>query len=78
MTNIMKLDTSLLGVNKISFINDDAVIYKIKYSKDFDNVTSLYLVFNNIDAYFMSVNEEKYLVFALTDKNKEILENLEQ
>ena len=26
MANIMKLDTSLLGVNQISFINDDAVI----------------------------------------------------
>ena len=52
MKNIMKLDTSLLGVNQISFINDDAVIHEIEYFKDFDNATSLYLVFNNVAAYF--------------------------
>ena len=73
MTNIMKLDTSLLGVNQISFINEDAAIYEIEYFKDFDNATSLY-----VDAYFKSVNEDKYLVFAQTDKNKEMLKKYKE
>ena len=45
--------------------------------KSLDNVNidcenSLYLVFNNVDGYIEINNEEKYLVFASTDKNKEI------
>ena len=78
MANIMKLDTSLLEVNQISFINDDAVIHEIQYFKDFDNATSLYLVFNNVDAYSKSVNKNKYLVFAQRDKNKEMREKYEE
>ena len=35
----------------------------------------LYLVFNNADVYIEENNEDKYLIFALTDKNKEALEN---
>ena len=38
----------------------------------------MYLIFNDVDAYFLSVNEEKYLVFASTDKNKDILENYKE
>ena len=45
--------------------------------KSLDNVNidcenSLYLVFNNVDGYIEINNEEKYLVFASTDKKKEI------
>ena len=36
---------------------------------------SLYLVFNNVYAYIEENNEDKYLIFILTDKNKEALEN---
>ena len=36
---------------------------------------SLYLVFNNVDAYIEEDNEDKYFIFILTDKNKEGLEN---
>ena len=35
----------------------------------------LCFVFNNVDAYIEENNENKYLVFGLTDKNKEVLEN---
>ena len=47
--------------------------------KIFDHVdinceNSLYLVFNNLDGYIEKNNENKYLVFASTDKNEEILE----
>ena len=33
------------------------------------------MLFNNVDIYFECVNEKKYLVFALIDKNLDILEN---
>ena len=67
-----------MGVNQISFINDDAVIHENKYFKDFDNATPLYPVFNNVDVHFKSVNEDKYLVFAQTDRNKKVLEKYEE
>ena len=71
MTNIMNLDTTFLGINQISFTNTDIVIYEIEYFKNLDGVTSLYLVFNDVDAYFECIDGNKYLVFALTDKKKE-------
>ena len=36
---------------------------------------SLYLVFNNVDPYIEENNENKYLIFASTDKINEALEN---
>ena len=36
---------------------------------------SLYLVFNNLDAYIEKSGEKKYLILASTDKNKMILED---
>ena len=53
----------------------DCVIYDIKYFKIFHNENSLYLVFNNVDAYIEENNEDKHLIFASTNKNKEALEN---
>ena len=47
-------------------IPDDAVSY---------DIYPTHIVFNNVDLYFECVNEEKYLVFALIDKNLDILEN---
>ena len=43
--------------------------------KRLDNENSLYLIFNNVDAYIKENNEDKYLIFASTEKNKETLEN---
>ena len=40
-----------------------------------DGGNALYIVFNDVDAYFECIDENKYLVFALTDKNREALEN---
>ena len=34
-----------------------------------------YLIFNNVDVYIEENNENKYLIFASKDKNKETLEN---
>ena len=43
--------------------------------KSLGSENSLYLIFNNVDVYTEESNEDKYLLFASTDKNKEVLEN---
>ena len=80
MIDIKSFDQNLLGINKILFISTDAVIYNIKYitmnSLDHVNIdgeNSLYLIFNNVDGYLEESNGDKYLGFASTDKNKEVL-----
>ena len=75
MTNIKNFDPNLVSIAQISFKNTDCVIYDIEYFQNLDSSYSLYLVFNNVDAYIEENNENEYLVFALTDKNKEALEN---
>ena len=84
MTNIKNLDPSLLDINIISFKSNYAVIYHIEYirmksldNENIDGRNSLYLVFNNVDGYLEcnsteESSEHKYLVFASTDKNKEV------
>ena len=42
--------------------------------KSFDSANSLYLIFIKIDGYIKETNEDKYLISASTDKNKEVLE----
>ena len=77
MTNIKILDSSLWSINQISFKCTHDVNYFIEIftMKRFDSANSLYLVFNNVDAYIEESNENKYLIFAFTDKNKEALDN---
>ena len=77
-TDIKNLDTNLLGINQISFTNTDSVAYDNEYFKNLDGVNSLYLIFNDVDNYFKAYNEDKYLVFILTNKNKEALENYKE
>ena len=74
MTNIKNLDTSLLSINQIAFTSNDSVAYEIEYFKNLNGVNSLHLVFNDVHAYFECIDENKYSVFALTDKNREALE----
>ena len=74
MTSIKNLDTNLLGINKMTFTSTGSVGYGIEYFKNLDGVNSLYLVFNDVDAYFECIDENKYLLFTLTDKNREALE----
>ena len=75
MTNNKNFDPSLLRIDKISFRSTDSVIYDIKYFKNLFSANSLYLVFNNVDGYIEESNENKYLIFSSTDKNKGGLEN---
>ena len=83
MTNIKNFDPSLLHIDKISFKSTDDVIYDLEYIKmkslDNENIDSANsLIFNNVDGYIECnsteiSNENKYLIFASTDKNKEVL-----
>ena len=80
MISVKKFDPSFLNISKISFKIIDAVIYSIRYitMKSLDHVNivsanSIHLVFNNVDGYIEESNGNKYLIFASTDKNKEIL-----
>ena len=74
MINIKNIDQHLLSINRMPFTSTDCIIYDI-FFKNLDAVNSLYLVFNNVDPYIEEYNEDKYLIFALTGKNKEPLEN---
>ena len=80
MINIKNFDPNLLSIYQISFKNTDFVIYHIEYitMESLGGANSLYLVFNNVDAYIEETNEDKYLIFASTDKNKEVLENISE
>ena len=84
MTNITNFDSTLLSIDQELFKkNTDCVIYEIEYFKHFDSANSLYLIFNNVDAYIEynpteDDSETKYLVFASIDKNKEALEKYRQ
>ena len=80
MINIKNFDIKLLNIDKISFKSTDAVIYNIRYitMKSLDHVNidsknSLYLIFDNVDGYIKEKIGNKYLIFASTDKNKEVL-----
>ena len=81
MTNIRNFDPNLLSIDQVPFEkNSDCVIYEIEYFKNFDSANSLYLIFNNADAYIKyspteDDSEIKYLVFPFTDKNRVALEN---
>ena len=78
MTNIKNLDTNLLAVNQITFTNTNSVVCGIEYFKNLDSINFLYLVYNDADAYFECIDENKYLAFALTDKSREALENYKE
>ena len=84
--NIKNFDPNLLSVDKISFKSTDAVIYNIKYiamksldNENIDRENYLYVIFNNVDGYNIECNSieesngDKYLIFASTGKNKEVL-----
>ena len=80
MINIKNFYPSLLSMDKISSKSIDDVIYDIEYitMKSLDNENSLYLIFNTVDGYIecnstQKRNKDKYLIFASTDKNKEVL-----
>ena len=74
MANITNLDTSSIAISKFNIINND-ISYFIE---NFDTDSFLYLIFNNVDAYFMSFNEFHYLIFANTVNNNEMMEKYKE
>ena len=66
MINVKKLNTNLVGLEQILVFHDGAATC---------DIYPTHIVFNNVDIYFEFVNEEKYLAFALIDKNLDILKN---
>ena len=75
MTNISDFDPSLLSIDEVSFKSDELIMYDIKYIKKLNSLNSLYLVFSNLEAYIEKNGENRYLIFASTEKNKMVLEN---
>ena len=68
MTNINDFDPSLLNIDEISFRSDEIIMYDIKYLKNLNSLSTLYLAFNNLDAYLEKSDENRYLIFASTEK----------
>ena len=78
MININSFDSNLLKIDKKSYKNID--IYYIGYitKKDSEyvkihSVNTLYFITGDIDGSIVEKNENKYLTFVSTDKNKEVL-----
>ena len=72
-------------MNKKCMKNADAVSYEIKYftmqsinNQYIDKEVLLCLSFSDVDAYIIEDNENKYLVFALAENTKEVLQLYEK
>ena len=80
MVNIKNFDSNLIKIDKKSYKNID--IYYIGYITikniiDYNKINSvnqLYVIIGEADGYIEEKDENKYLIFASTDKNKEVLE----
>ena len=68
-----------LKLDKKSYINLDiynigyVTIKKIGSGYDINSVNPLYLLIDNASGYIEEINKDKYLVFDVTDENKELL-----
>ena len=52
--NIKEIDISLVSVNQVSYINDkDYLNNEIEYFSNYVSDNTLYLVFNDVDIYFL-------------------------
>ena len=80
MINIKDFDASLIKIDKKSYKNIG--IYNIGYitiksiddCENINSVNPLYLMIGEADRYIEKSNGNKYLTFASTEKNKEVLE----
>ena len=78
--DIKDFHLSLLKIDKNS--DKNIGMYHIRYIiikriSDYENINSvnpLYLIIGEVDGYLEENNGNKYLTFASTDKNKEVLE----
>ena len=77
--NIKNFDSRLLKLDKKSYKN--ITIYYIGYltKKDkhaINSVNPLYLIANEVDGFIEEKEGNKYLNFAFTDSNSEVLKNM--
>ena len=79
-SGIKNVDPNLLSIKKIYTKNTDVVIYSIKYitmesinNQNIDSESPLCLSFSDADAYITEKIGYEYLIFALTETNKEVL-----
>ena len=70
MANINDFDLGLLNIDELSFKSDELIKYDLQYIKNLNSLNSLYLVFNNLDAYIEKSSENRYLIYASTEKIK--------
>ena len=75
MANINDFDPSLLNIDETSFKSYELIMYDIKYIKNLNSLNTLFLVFNNFDEYIEKSGENRYLIFASTEKNRIMLKN---
>ena len=80
-SDIKNIDPNLLSINKIYTNNRDVAFYSIKYimmesinTQNTDGENPLCLSFRDVDTYIIEESGNKYLIFALTEKNKKVLE----
>ena len=82
LINLKNFDPALLNLQKKSLM--DISIYYVEYIttkiiSDYENITSanpLYLIINDVDGYIEENDKNKYLSFASTDNNKEVLKSI--
>ena len=75
----------MLSINKNCIKNTDVVIQEIKYiitqnidNQNVDNELPFCLSFSDVNAYIIEENENKYLVFALTESNKKNVRDVQK
>ena len=74
--DIKNVDLNLLSIDKVYTKDTHVVIYSIKYimMEIINSEIPLCLRFSDVDAYIIEENGNKYLIFALTKKNKKVLD----
>ena len=78
--DIKMFDSNMLKLDKKTYKNLDiynigyVTIKKIGHGYDVNSVNPLYLRIDNASGYIEEINEDKYLVFDVTDENKKLLE----
>ena len=69
----------MLNIDKISCKTTSAVIYDIGYiTVSTDNKNPFCLIFNNVGGYIRKSNEDRYLLFTSTNKNKKVFKKYEE
>ena len=78
--DIKDIDPNLLNTNKVWHKKTGIIIHEIKYimmqsiNQNIDRKVPLCLNFSNVDACIIEESGNKFLIFALTEYNKKVLE----